>query len=156
MCSERHAHTDLARALRDSVGDHAVDANGCQSQGQRGEKTEQKHHEIAESERMGEHLIHGADGACRDDRIDGGNGIAHSAAEACGVDIGAGMMLLGNQPPGVTGPVRVVRFIGADGDVLYALTKGLRLPRCLSSSLRTREKLPSSPQLLSGTGGCPA
>src|SRR5277367_214333 len=38
---------------------------------------------------MREHLIHGADGTCRDDGIDSSNGVADSAAEACGVDVGA-------------------------------------------------------------------
>ena len=87
--AERHANTDLARALRDSEGNDSVDAHAGQDQCESREQPQEKHHETAECERVGEHLLHGACRAGRNSWVNGGDGIADGTAEAERIDIGA-------------------------------------------------------------------
>ena len=59
--ADRHAHADLVRALRDRIGDDAVDADGCQRERQAAEQREEQHVEPPIRCRIRQHLIHRRD-----------------------------------------------------------------------------------------------
>ena len=56
--TERHAHTDFSRALRDAVGDCAVDADAGEQQRDSGEDTEQPRHQSRLTDGLRHDCVH--------------------------------------------------------------------------------------------------
>ena len=84
-CAEREADAHLLGALRDRVGEDAVDADGGEDDGERSEAGDEQHDEAALGYQARDALIHGLDVEERLLRVYGEDCFAHGVGEERGV-----------------------------------------------------------------------
>ena len=84
-CAEGEADTHLLRALRDRIGEDAVDADRGENDREQSEAGDEQHDEAALRDLIGDALVHGLDVEEGLLGIDGEDGLANGVGEEGGV-----------------------------------------------------------------------